>query len=416
VDHCSGFVANGDYTKDGGFVMCQSLWMPYYLSPAHAVFADIKPQSGNRMLIELQAGMIWSGTEFYMNEAGLVVGETTLGDAPYQWLNVPAFVRIRKAVQYANTIDDFANIMLTDTNGAYCGDYMVCDAKNNEAGIIELGSYEYELWRSDNGFHGSCNFPWDPEVRAEMNEPGGWDHGCYPRYYRLAQIAAKYKGEIDSWTAQRALGDHWDTVEEKENKYHWTLCGHVENASGYPHGSLDGKVANRSMVLNHEIWARFGHSCGEDFDAAQHAKDCPDYAYENLRDMIAMPWTTFGFLEPVVVNVKDRYGAPVPNAQIVFENCADHYLAEGYTDADGNYRFDYFQTGTYNITARNEEDSLRGTIRVDFNSQTTFEILITEPSAEKGFSPGPVLAGAVLAFVLIAAVVVLGVVKRIRKA
>jgi hypothetical protein len=138
IHHCSGFVATGEATSDGGFVISQSLWMPYHLPPSHGVFADIVPESGNRMLIELQAGMIWSGTEWYMNDKGLVVGETTLGDAPYQFTKVPAFVRIRQAVQYASSIDEFANIMITNTNGAYCGDYMICDAKTNEAGIGKL--------------------------------------------------------------------------------------------------------------------------------------------------------------------------------------------------------------------------------------------------------------------------------------
>ncbi len=415
-DHCSGFVANGETTKDGGFVIAQSLWMPYHLPPSHGVFADIVPQSGNRMLMELQAGMVWSGTEWYLNGAGLVVGETTLGTAPYQWLKVPAFVRIRKAVQYANTIDEFANIMLTDTNGAYCGDYMVADANTNEVAIVELGSYEHEIWRSDSGFHGSCNFPWDPEVRAEMEAPDGWDHGCYPRYYRLEQIHTKYDGQIDTEIAKRTLGDHWDTVEEADNRYHWTLCGHVENASGYPHGALDGKTTNRSMALNYEVWARYGHSCGADFIAADHAAANPDYAWGNLYDMIAQPWTTFGFLEPIKVKVTDKYGEPVANAQIAFENCADGYLAEGYTDDQGLYQFDYFQTGTYNITARNEADSLRGTIRVDFNRQTTFEVVIAEPADGGGLGSGKVVAVAALAAVLIGAIVVLLVVKKIRRA
>jgi len=165
IHHCSGFVATGDATKDGGFVICQSLWMPYYLPPSHGVFADIVPPTGNRILMELQAGLIWSGTEWYLNEAGLVVGETTLGNAPYQWGNVPAFIRIRKAVQYGSSIQEFADIMLQDTNGAYCGDYMICDTKTNEAGIVELGSREHEIFTTTNGFHGSCNYPWDKEVR-----------------------------------------------------------------------------------------------------------------------------------------------------------------------------------------------------------------------------------------------------------
>ncbi len=376
IHHCSGFVATGDATEDGGFVMCQSLWMPYHLPPSHGVFADIVPNSGNRMLLELQAGMIWSGTEWYMNDQGLVVGETTLGTGPYRWGNTPAFIRIRKAVQYASNVDEFTNIMLTDSNGAYCGDYMVCDAKNNEASIVELGSYEYEVWRSNNGFHGSCNYPWDPEVREEMGEVEGWEHGCYPRYYRLGQIEDRYYGEIDIDIAKRALGDHWDTVEGKVNQCSHTLCGHVENDSGYPHGSLDGKAAERSMVLNHEIWARYGHSCGQDFLADDHAAENPDYAWDNLHDMIAQPWTTFGFLEPIEINVINREGEAVEGAQIAFENCADGYLAEGRTGPRGNYSHPYFQTGTYNITVR--KGDMRGKLHVDFNSPETYTVIIAE--------------------------------------
>jgi len=374
--HCSGFVATGDVTRDGGFVIGQSLWMPYHLPPSHGVFADIVPQSGNRILMELQAGMIWSGTEWYLNSAGLVVGETTLGEGPYRWGNTPAFIRIRQAVQYSSSVDEFTDIMITDSNGAYCGDYMVADTKTNEVAIVELGAYEYEVARTQSGFLGSCNYPWDPEVRNEMGESEGWDHSCYPRYHRLAQIAEKYSGQIDIDIAKRTLGDHYDTVEGAINPCSWTLCGHVENASGYPHGSLDGKTTNLSMASNFEVWARYGHSCGRDFIAAEHAAANPDYAFDNLKDMIARPWTTFGFLEPMNIMVVDENGQPVDNARIAFENCADGYLSEGWTDTSGHYTHSHFSTGTYNITAKS--GNLRGTIHVDFNQGSVYEIVVTE--------------------------------------
>jgi hypothetical protein len=403
IHHCSGFVANGDVTRDGGFVITQSLWMPYHLPPSHGVFADIVPQSGNRILMELQAGMIWSGTEWYMNSAGLVVGETTLGDAPYQFMKTPAFVRIRKAVQYASSIDEFANIMIENTNGAYCGDYMIADAETNEVGIVELGSYQYEVWKSDNGYHGSCNYPWDPEVRAEMEEPEGWAHSCFPRYTRLEQIAEKYNGVIDTEIAKRTLGDHWDTAAETEQRYHWTLCGHVENSTGYPHGSLDGKTTNRTMTLNHEIWARYGHSCGNNFIASDHASKSPEYAFPNLLDMIAQPWTTFGFLEPITIIVRNEDGDPVEGAQIAFENCADGYLSEGITDSSGMFHHPYFQTGTYNITARNGK--YRGSIKVEYNEVNTIELVLSEQKSGSDSNSGTT-AFMVLGIVIIAVILI----------
>jgi hypothetical protein len=169
------------------------------------------------------------------------------------------------------------------------------------------------------------------------------------------------------------------------------------------------------MIQNFECWARYGHSCGNDFDAADHAANCPDYAYSNLKDIIAKPWTTFGFLEPIVIKVMDGNGKPVENAQIAFENCADLYLAEGYTDSSGNYQCQYFQTGTYNITARNEDDSLRGTVNVNFNQQTTIEIVITEWDEKSGLSSPALIGLAVLAIVVIAVIIIAVAIKKFRK-
>jgi len=401
--HCSGFVSTGEVTKDGGFVVAQNLWMPYYLAPSHAVFADIVPPDGNRILMELQAGMIWSGTEWYLNSAGLIVAETTLGTGPYRWGNTPAFVRIRKAVQYGDSIASFAQIMLQDSNGAYCGDYLVGDTKNNEVGIVELGSYEYEVWKSTDGFHGSCNYPWDPDVRDEMGEVEGWDHSCYPRYVRLEQIRDKYYGQIDTEIGKRALGDHYDTVEKKVNPYSWTLEGRVENASGYPHGALDGKVTNLTMASNFEVWAKYGFPSGDNFIAADHAQKNPDYAFPNLKDIYSDKWTTFGYLEPLTVKVVDKNGDAVPGAQIAFENCADGYLAEGVTDENGIYYHPYFQTGTYNITARNGDH--RGRMNVEFREMNSLEIVLNiDTSASGSRIGGSALTG--IGIVIILAVIV----------
>jgi hypothetical protein len=405
-------VFNGEITTDGGFVMAQNLWMPYYLAPSHAVFADIIPPDGNRILLELQAGMIWSGTEWYMNSAGLVIAETTLGTGPYRWGNTPSFVRLRNAVQYANSIDDFTEIMLRDSNGAYCGDYLIADAKTNEVAIVELGSYEYEVWRSDDGFHGSCNYPWDPEVSDEMGEVQGWDHSCYPRYVRLEQIAEKYYGQIDAGIGKRSLGDHWDTTIEEENKCSWTLEGRVENASGYPHGALDGKVATLDTVKNFEVWAKFGYPSGEDFIASDHAAENPDYAFPNLQDIIAQRWTTFGFLEPITVTVLDEKGKPVADAQIAFENCAAGYLLEGTTGPDGTFSHPYFQTGTYNITARSEDS--RGMINVEFREAGAVEVVISKESTDEGISVGGSAAiGVVL--VIVITIIIAAVYKKYKK-
>ena len=301
--------------------------------------------------MEVTAGMIWSGTEFYTNSAGMVIAETTLGTGPYRWLGVPSFVRLRKAVQYASSIDEFKDIMLENTNGAYCGDYLLADSKTNEVAILELGSYEWELKRTMNGFLPSCNYPWDPEVAAEMGATQGWDHGCYPRWVRWEQLSERDYGTIDVFKGMEYLGDHYDTVEEEINPCSHTLCGHVENASGYPHGSLDGKVTNRTMAQRQEIWSRFGHSCGEPFIVDVHAQEHPEYAFDDLVDIIPMPYAAFSPLTILDVIVRDVSGDPVSGATVTIRSEVDNATFELMTDASGTVCFEYLPCSDYSLKA-----------------------------------------------------------------
>ena len=399
--HCSAFVATGDATADGGFVLAQSLWMPYFLSPAHAIFIDIIPDSGNRIHMEVTAGMIWSGTEWYQNSAGLVVAETTLGSGPYIWGGVPSFVRLRKAIQYADSIDSFKDIMLENTNGAYCGDYLIADAKTNEVAILELGAYEWELVRTSNGFLPSCNYPWDPEVAKEMGEPQGWSHGCYPRWVRWQQIEERDYGNITVFSGMEYLGDHYDTVEERINPCSHTLCGHVENASGYPHGSLDGKVTNRTLALRSETWARFGHSCGQPFIVEDHRREHPEYAFDDLVDIIPQPYVTFGPLSPLRITVVDRDGTPIAGAAVELVSNEDGSRINLTADGNGVAHSDHIQHSDYTISGKGS--NLEGDIRYVHNGDGTVELTLREKEQVGGiFSSGT--SAPVLIFLLLAVI------------
>lgn len=351
IHHCSAFVATGDATADGGFVIAQSLWMPYFLSPAHAVFMDVIPDVGNRFFMEVTAGMIWSGTEWYQNSAGLVIAETTLGRGPYIWGGTPSFVRLRKAVQFADSIDSFKDIMLENTNGAYCGDYLLADAKTNEVAILELGAREWAIKRTMNGFIPSCNYPWDETVAREMGAPREWDHGSYPRYVRWEQIRERDYGNITVFDAMGYLGDHYDTVENKENPCSHTLCGHVENASGYPHGSLDAKATNRSLAYRMETFCRFGHSCGAPFIAADHAREHPQYAFDDLIDIIPRPFAAFSALSDCKVTLLDGKGGPVPHATVNFTSLVDGATFQASSDGSGVLRLEMMPSSLYTIKA-----------------------------------------------------------------
>lgn len=352
MHHCSGFVATGkSWTADGGFVLAQELWMPYFLPPAHGVWCDLVPKQGNRIFMQLTAGMIWSGTEYYVNSAGIVAAETTLGAGAHKWGGTAAFVRIRKAIQYSDTIDEFRDIMLQDTNGAYCSDYLLADAKSNEVAVLELGGRTWALARTSDGFLPSCNYPWDPVVANEMGETQGAAHGCWPRWVRIMDLGNMSKGNITVEFGKRLLADHYDSTVGYDRPGFASICGHGEDTKGgYPHGSQDAKVTNRTMASRMQVWARFGHACGEPFLVEQQAALHPDNCFDDLRDMIAGPWATFGAFHPVQISVLDRNGLLVPGARV---NIRDRYDGNqtNLTLTDGRLTLPYFPAGEYNITA-----------------------------------------------------------------
>ena len=378
--HCSGFVATGpDWTADGGFVLAQSLWMPYFLPPAHAVWCDLVPRQGNRILMQLTAGMIWSGTEYYVNSAGLVAAETTLGHGAHVWGGTPSFVRVRRAIQYSSTIDEFREQMLRDTNGAYCSDYLLADAKSNEVAVLELGGRTWAIARTTNGFLPSCNYPWDPAVAAEMGAPQGAAHSCWPRWIRIQDLCNNSRGNISVDFGKALLGDHYDATVGYENPGRYSLCGHGENTTrGYPHGSQDGKVTNRTMASRMQVWARYGHSCGQPFYKELHAAEHPDYAFEDLEDMVAGPWSTFGALNPLEVSVFDDSGRPVEGARVRVEDVYDGNVTELELPG-GRALVERFMTGVYNFTA--EKGGLRARERVEVSGARSVELFLRRSGA-----------------------------------
>ncbi len=85
-------------------------------------------------------GLIHSGDDFGINSAGIMITETTIsGFSGFDPNGIPEFVRARKAMQYAASIDDFARIMKEGNNGGYANNWLVADRKTNEIASLELG-------------------------------------------------------------------------------------------------------------------------------------------------------------------------------------------------------------------------------------------------------------------------------------
>ena len=170
-DHCSGFVATGSYTKDGRVVIGHNNWTSYSSGERWNIIFDMAPANGNRILMDGAAGLIHSGDDFGLNSAGIIITETTISNfTGFDPAGIPEFVRARKAMQYAASIDDFARIMSEGNNGGYANNWLVADRKNNEAASLELGLKNVILLRTKDGFFVGSNFPANPKLIKEETD------------------------------------------------------------------------------------------------------------------------------------------------------------------------------------------------------------------------------------------------------
>lgn len=306
-EHCSAFVATGSYTKDGKVIIAHNNWTTYLDGTRWTIIFDIAPAQGHRILMDGFPGLIHSGDDFGINSAGLMITETTISHfSGYDPKDIPEFVRARKTMQYASSIDDFARIMKEGNNGGYANTWLVADQKTNEIASLELGLKNVTLLRKTDGYFVGSNFPADPKLVQEETDFNVQDMGesANARHLRWEQLMAEYKGKIDVAAAQRFLADHYDTIEKKEEANERTLCGHVDLSprglppweSPYgPAGAVQNKVADAAMAGRMSFTAAAGHACGIKFKAGEHLRKHSEFSWEKplLRDLDAYPWTTF---------------------------------------------------------------------------------------------------------------------------
>ena len=127
-----------------------------------AIAWDIEPDQGYRMVMDGLPGMIMSGDAFALNSVGMLITETTItGYRGFDWKKTPEFVRIRRAVQYSASIDDFYRIMGEDNNGALANTWLVGDLKTGEIGKLDLGLKHQRLWRTNDGVFTGANYATD---------------------------------------------------------------------------------------------------------------------------------------------------------------------------------------------------------------------------------------------------------------
>lgn len=310
--NCSAFIATGSYTKDHQIVIAHNNWTSYMNGERWTVIFDIEPQHGQRILMDGFPGVITSDDDFGVNAAGIMITETTITQFEgWDPNGKPEFVRSRKALQYAKSIDDYVRIIKDGNNGGYANDWLIGDRKTGEIAYLELGLKNTPLWRTKDGYFVSSNFARDPKVIQEETtfNPNDLSSSPNARHVRADEMVQQAKGTIDVSFAERYLGDHVDSYEknasEKPSGDERSLCGHVDVSPRgvkewgwdpyYPGGAVQGKATDSAMAARMSLVARAGHPCGEDFIAADFLEKHPEYSWEKplLHDMKAGPWTVF---------------------------------------------------------------------------------------------------------------------------
>jgi hypothetical protein len=318
-DHCSAFIATGTATgaSPGGYpdgpggriVIAHNSWDAFVDIQPFSVIIDLVPASGHRLFMQTAPGCIDSFTDFFITGAGLVGTETTIaGFDSYDPDAAPEFFRVRKAMQYADNLDRFVQIMIDQNNGGYANSWLLGDVRSGEIMMFELGLLYHNVERKTDGYFAGFNAPQDPRIRnlectgvvlTDIRDAIG------ARSVRLEQLMEQYRGRVDVESGKVIIADHYDVYLKRNNPCSRTICSHCEldarecqpgrPAPFEPRGAVDGKVTDSDLAGGLGFWARWGNSCGASFDADRFLAEHTQWNYLKgyLRSRPSQPWTFF---------------------------------------------------------------------------------------------------------------------------
>jgi hypothetical protein len=319
-DKCSAFIAVGDWTEDGKIVCAHNSFADYIDGQYSNIVLDLNPSEGHRFMMQTSPCWIWSGSDFFVTAKGIIGTETTIGGfIPYE-KKFPIGYRIRKAMQYGNSLDEYCDILLHENSGDYANSWLFGDTNTNEILRIELGLKYHNIERTKNGFFIGFNATYDERIRnLEVQNSGFYDIRRHQgaRMVRLGDLMDEHKGKINIDIAKKIISDHYDVYLKKENNpCSRTVCSHYDlDAREYmsqenrpkpfaPHGALDGMICDTTLAKKMSFIGRFGNSCGTPFmkdefckSHRQYEKFCP-----YLHDRPSEPWTEF-----TITNIKNKF-------------------------------------------------------------------------------------------------------------
>lgn len=276
--HCSAFAATGPATADGKIVFGHITMFALYPSACYNVWLDVKPTKGHRVMMQSYPGGIQSGMDYYYNDAGLLVCETTIGQTKFDITGKALASRIRQALQYADTIDQAVEILKAGNNGLYTNEWLLADIKTNEIAMFELGTHTSRLFRSSKnewyggtpGFYWGCNNTKDLQVRLETipsveGRPENVVFRPSDRDQVWVRLYEQHKGKIDvnfgklAFTTPPIAASH----------------------------SLDAKFTTTDLAKEMRTWALFGPPLGRTWQPTQGERE----RFHDIKPLVSNPWT-----------------------------------------------------------------------------------------------------------------------------
>lgn len=269
-DKCSAFIATGDATIDGRIVASHNTrtwvfendWWHVYVTERWNVMLDLKPSKGYRILMSTAPGMIFSDEDFYQNDAGMILMETTLQPGGvWNRFGLPTVVGARKAIQYSDNIDAMIDCLLNRNNGLFANEWLMGDIKTGEIASLELAFFNHAIKRTKNGFYWSVNAARDDKVRWELYSIFGLGilgriltptYEQNSRDLKFEEFKEKYYGSIDADIARRITSTY-------------PICNILTKKVIM----FDGKVTDSQLVKDFGLWAFMGNPGDVDFLAEE---------------------------------------------------------------------------------------------------------------------------------------------------
>ena len=303
---CSAFIATGNATEHGDIIMAHDTHSDFLTGWLGNVILYVTPNKGNSFVMQTLPGYIASSTDWFLCSSGIMGCETTISQINYKpKFGDPYFCRIRKAMQYGKSLNDYEKIMSHRNAGDYACSWLFGDIRTNKIMLFELGLRYKNVKTTTSGVFYGMNSAIGTELREK--ETTDIDHtnittSSGARNARLDELLNHtYKGKINLSNAKKIMADHYDVYLDRNVRNGRSICNHTEENPEhcsrppyFPFGCTDAKVVNTEMAKQMKFVGRFGSACGRAFDVNAYIKKAPAYKSwaKVLSDVPAYEWTT----------------------------------------------------------------------------------------------------------------------------